>query len=320
MAVRRGLDNMVSDADTGGGIGRRVQYWNIKENDSEILRFLDDADAWYVIRQHVFFPTKGAPKDAKNAAKWPKGMTAVCRKDPAFAGEYSTCPLCDAIKDYSMESYGKPMKTKSMVFALAVRREKVICDGSEEMGGPANKGKKAIIDRTVELDELDSDGKPTGNKKTVPDIRIVSNTMYSLFGNLKSAYEVYDSVVDRDFSIKREKAANGTGTVHVAVALDVIPSLQPGEKRWETYTEALDFYGLDLGEMLEKQAGDDFLKRFFLGDDGRAIVPADQRGKEAETTSDTSTVDDADPDYQAQLKSVKDRLAGKKSEPVIDFA
>lgn len=310
---RRGHEAAKADADSGGGLARRVQYWNIKENESEVLRFLTDAPEWFVVRQHTFFPTKPAPADAK---KWPAAMTAVCRKDPAFAGEYSSCPLCEAIKDNDLKGYGGkgPMKTRSMVFALAVRRERVVCDGSEAMGGPAKKGKKATRDFMVELDELDEDGKATGEKREVPDIRIISNTMYSLFNNLRSAYETYDSVVDRDFVIKREKAPNGTGTVHTAVGLDLIPALQPGEPRWKTYTEALDFYGLDLGTMLEEQASDEFYNRFFLGEDGRAIVPK-KSGGSAESSTSSGTVDN-DEEYQATLDAVKNRLKSN----AVDFA
>lgn len=293
----------------GSGSGRRAQYWNIKKDESEILRFLTDADDWYVVRQHVFFPTKPQPKDAK---KWPKGMTAVCRKDPAFADEYSNCPLCDAVKDHGLTAYDKPLKTKSMVFALAVRREKIECDGSEAMGGPEHKGKKIIVDRTVELPVLDEEGKETAEKRVVPDIRIVSNTMYSLFGALKANNEVYDSLVGRDFNIKRETAQNGTGTVHVAIALDPIPTLQPGTERWKAYEEALDFYGIDLEETLTYLASDEFYKRFFLGEDGRVVLGGDAASSSA---TNTMTVDVDEDEYKAKLEAVKSRLSGG-----MDFA
>lgn len=324
MAIRRGVDNAVSDADTGGS-GRRAQYWRLEEGKTEILRFLTDAPEWYVIRLHNFFPTKPAPKDAKNADKWPKGMTAVCRKDPSFADDYSACPLCDAIKDHDLKGFGGKgsMKTRSTVFALAVRREKIECDGSEAMGGAANKGKKAIVDRTVELDELGSDGKPSGTKVTVPDIRIVSNTMYSLFGGIKSAYETFDSVVDRDFSIKREKSPNGVGTVHVSVGLDQIPSLKPGTDRWKNYEAALEVYGLDLDQMLEDQAGDEFYNKFFLGEDGRAVISGAAGASSTPSGTSGGTVE-VDEDFEAQLAKVKDRLSGNSSQgssaPIVDFA
>lgn len=305
MAIRRGIDNAVADAEAnGGGSGRRASYWSIKEDESEILRFLDDAPDWYVLRMHRFFPTKKAPADFKagEGKKWPESMTAACRKDKAFAEEYDSCPLCEKGKSMEPDQYGNSRsKTASLVYALAVRREKIVCDGSAAMGGAANKGKKAIVDRMVELDELGSDGKPTGNKKSVPDIRIVSNTMFSLFGGLKSAFETFDSITDRDFQIKREKAPNGKGTVHTSVGLDKIDALQPGKPRWKTYEEALEFYALDLGDMLEHQASDEFYNRWFLD------TPTDSQ------TSDTSSEEESV--LADRLKDVQGRLS-----ETFDFA
>lgn len=320
MAIRRGIDNAVSDAESGGKSFGRVNYWNLEKDKTEILRFLTDAPDWYVIKQHRFFPTKAAPKDAN---KWPKAMTAACRKDPAFADTYSSCPLCDAIKDYELKGFGgkSPMKPASMVFAIAVRREKVVGDGSEELGGAAAKGKRIIRDRLTELDELGDDGKSTGNKRTVPDIRVVSNTMYSLFGGLKAAYETFDSVVDRDFQIKREAAQTGNGTVHTAVALDSIASLKPGTERWEAYEEAVEFYGIDLEKILEDSASDEFYNRFFLGEDGKVAMTAagikDNHGKGSAAAASVDVADDddeVDEEAEARLADVKRRLLNKSSE------
>jgi len=256
-ALRRGDDE---DENRGAGGGfRKEPHWDLKEGEEAILRFLSESADWYRARTHRFFPTKAEPADYEG--KWPSAMPATCRQEPAFAHLYPEgCPLCQS--GYK-NKYGKENKGDDLRYTLAVEREAYKDETT---------GRKAYRDKMVEIPVLGEDGKPTEEKVSVPSIVIVSNTMYMLMNSLKSCGESYDTLMDRDYRIKRVKNPSGTGTIYQVFPLDKDPDILPGTDHWEFYQLAVDAFGIKLATMIYSKTTDDYYKKFFLEEDGFASV------------------------------------------------
>ncbi|MDQ1041438.1 hypothetical protein QFZ75_007940 [Streptomyces sp. V3I8] len=241
----------------GGRRDRGPDYFSLKEDQSStVIRLLTDHDDWIYVEQHSFVPTKAAPKGVE---KWPKAMTSVCRKDPAFEGHFSDCYICDnKIKN----NFGKVASSRIRVWALAVERELVRGDGTEALGGPAKKGVViGVRDRIDEVDELNADGKPTGAKVNYPRLLVINQPMKGFFANLKALHGLYGTVCDRDFAITRDGL--GTDTNYKIVPIDPIPDLKPGTPAWELYTQSVTDREVVLEAIVGEKASDEYYARFF---------------------------------------------------------
>jgi hypothetical protein len=245
--------------------GRRgPDYFGLKDDgDSAVVRLLTDHDDWIWVNQHSFVPTKAGPKDAE---KWPKNMTSVCRYDKAFDGHYADCYIDDAkLKN----SFGKVASARPRVWALAVEREIVRGDGSEALGGPAKQGVVVgIRDKIDEVDELGTDGKPTGAKLQYPRIVVINQPMKGFFSHFKALHGLYGTVVDRDFSITR--SGTGTDTEYKIVPIDPIADpatgqnlIKPGTPIWEKYLQAVAEREISLEGIVADKASDEYYARFF---------------------------------------------------------
>ncbi|MEU9405649.1 hypothetical protein AB0E08_08080 [Streptomyces sp. NPDC048281] len=244
--------------------GRRgPDYFGLKDDgDSTVLRLLVDHDDWRFVAQHSFVPTKPGPKDQE---KWPKSMTSVCRYDEAFGGHYKDCYVDDAkLKN----SFGKLAAARPRVWALAIEREIVRGDGSEELGGPAKQGViVGIRDKVDEVDELNAEGKPTGTKLQYPRILVINQPMKGFFGHFKALHGLYGTVVDRDFSVTR--SGTGTETEYKIVPIDPIIDgtgqniIKPGTPIWERYLQAVAEREISLDMIIADKASDEYYARFF---------------------------------------------------------
>lgn len=245
--------------------GRRgPDYFSLKDDgESTVLRLLTDHDDWIWVEQHSFVPTKPGPKDAE---KWPKAMTSVCRYDKAFGGHYKDCYIDDAkLKN----SFGKVASARPRVWALAVEREIVRGDGSEALGGPAKQGViVGIRDKIDEVDEFGEDGKPTGTKLQYPRILVINQPMKGFFSHFKALHGLYGTVVDRDFSITR--SGTGTDTEYKIVPIDPITDpatgqnlVKPGTPIWEKYLQAVAEREVSLEGIVADKASDEYYARFF---------------------------------------------------------
>ncbi|MFE0490173.1 hypothetical protein [Streptomyces griseoaurantiacus] len=252
------------EANVSSGGRRGPDYLSLKEDGSStVLRLLTDHDDWIWVDQHSFVPTKPGPKDAE---KWPKAMTSVCRKDRAFAGHYNDCYICDAkLKN----SFGKLASPRVRVWALAIEREIVRGDGSEALGGPAKQGVVVgIRDKIDEVDELGADGKPTGVKLQYPRILVINQPMKGFFSHFKALHGLYGTVVDRDFSITR--SGTGTDTEYKIVPIDPVADpatgqnlIKPGTPIWEKYLQAVAEREISLDAIVADKASDEYYARFF---------------------------------------------------------
>lgn len=247
-----------------------------EDGNSVVIRLIDENDEWIWIHQHGMVPTKGAPEDFKSESgkSWPKTMGAVCRKSktregalvfPEYGGE---CYICDHMTNPKNKK-GKYFPS-IRVWARAVLREEI--KGTEDMVKseanpdgiePWEVGKTVgYCDAEVEVEELDKDGKPTGNTKMEKDVVVLNYGMGNFFGKLQAYGEAYGTVRDRDYKVVRE--GGGLETDYQIIALDkiyneggVVHTLED-EKVLAPYLKVVD-----LEAEIENQASDDYYDRFF---------------------------------------------------------
>lgn len=280
MSFRRGgsaAEQAEKEANVSSSGRRGPDFFGLKEDgESTVIRLLTDHDEWIWVDQHSFVPTKQGPKDAE---KWPKSMTSVCRKDKAFEGHYSDCYICDAkLKN----SFGKVATPRIRVWALAVERELVRGDGSEALGGPAKQGVViGVRDKIDEVDEFGADGKPTGNKLNYPRILVINMPMKGFFSHLKALHGLYGTVADRDFSVTR--SGTGTETEYKIVPIDPIPDVRPGTPAWDKYLQAVNEREISLEGIVADKATDEYYARFF--DPTKTV---DKEGNVTATTAATA--------------------------------
>lgn len=263
-ALRRGGEVAQEAADAiGGGKFQKVHYFSIEKDESIVLRFLTDSPDWITVNQHQFVPTK--PKPPNYDKKWPKSMTSVCRKDPAYAAMYPDgCYVCDAD---IVNEYGKPIKANPRVWALACVREEVKEDGKVV----------GYRDKTREEEEF-KDGEATGKTITVKDIIVVNAAFSNFFTDLQGYFKVFHTVLDRDYHITRTK--DGKDTAYNIIGMNPIQDdrfeggiydLRVPEvaKRYE--------HDIDLVALITSKTTDEFYGRFF---DPRYVEPAKEGDKD----------------------------------------
>lgn len=301
---RRGAE--AAKAAQKSGAFARTDYFRIEDGDEAILRFISDAhddpayphvDAWITVDQHGMVPTK--PKPDGWESKWPKSMSAVCRYDPAFEGMYEDCYICDHMVDGE-----RVRKPSARHYALAVEREKVFGDGSEELGGPDKKGKLVgVTDKTREVTiKKDDEEKTVVEKKIV----VVNMGWKNFFNALDGFAGVHGTILDRDYWIKRQGAS--TDTTYQIVNMDPIPGFDLRDP--DTLAQYESNY--DLGEIVTELSSDEFYGKFF---DQRYTV-----GKEGEvekSSSDVPVEAQAKPEGDVppeKLKAITDRVKGYKAE------
>lgn len=285
-------------AASGGGF-RKTHYLNIDDGEQVFLRYITDSPDWISVKQHNGALTKNKPAGIEG--NWPKQMNAVCRYDPAFAGMYSDCYICDAKVE---NGWGKVSKPQVRVWALAVLREEVI--GTQEMADageiePDKVGRRiGLRDATREVEIKDGDD----NVKTViePALIVVNQPVGNYFGALQSAYNVYGSISDRDFSVQRK--GEGKDSEYYHHPLDVTPNLKPGTERWARYPAAVEEQGLALEELVAYRASDEYY--------GDLFDPSKEtsRVKEASATGDKgapATQQEAKPSNDSAVDEEKRR-------------
>lgn len=251
---------------------RRTNYLRLAEDESAIVRLVDDHDEWIWIHQHSFVPTKGAPPDFKSESgkKWPETMGAVCRKSktkegdlvfPEFVGE---CFICDEMTNPNNKR-GKYFP-QIRVWARGVLRDEIIGTKAMLARGEIEEYQVGLAvgyqDREIEIEETDAKGEPTGKTKKEKEIAVLNQAMSNFFQKLQACAETYGTVLDRDYKIT--KVGSGKDTDFDIVPLDKIfnddgkPYTLQDPKVREQYTKLLD-----LEAVIEEQASDDYYDRFF---------------------------------------------------------
>jgi len=307
-SFRRGADE-AEKAASYVSFGDKVHYLSLEDQETQYVRFIDDADAWVIVDQYSMVPTKPKPADY-SGENWPKTMGAVSRRDPAFQGFYKD----DYIADFMRKPDGKPYKASAKTWTRCCLREEVIGDGSPALGGPENMGKRlGFRDKTRTVKRKGDDGVET--EVVEKDIRVCNQGYKNFFTVLEGYYRTYGTLVDRDYLIKRKGVALKTD--YQFVPLDPVPAKDPqtGEvKRLDLRDPAFaDRYkcDVDLVKIITNMASDDFYERFFDTRVGVAAEGGDAAPVEQQAKPNTEPTDE-------RLKSMMDRVKALPTEQSTD--
>lgn len=291
--------------------GPRAEFFSLADQESAIVRFLEDSEEWIVTDQHNFIPTKGPDADAtdEQKKKFPKSMGAVCRYDEAYRDEYSDCFICD----HMLNDKGKPYRPQPRLWARVVMREQVVgteqhvAEGKiseDQIGKPVG-----LRDKEVEEDETNDKGEKTGKTVIRKDVRIVNMPMKNFFGVLQGYFEAYGTVLDRDYKIKRK--GQNLDTEYHFVPMDPIPGHDLREAELQERYEGI----VDLGKVIDERASDKYFARFF---DDR-VTSSDTKGEQSGSTPNPAQAGPSEeedgPSQQERMEAMKARVRGDSSRP-----
>lgn len=306
---RRGGEAAAEASKSKGG-PRGARFFSLGDGETAILRLLTDNPDWIFVDQHSSIPTKPKPADWGDRS-WPESMTAVCRKDKAFGGIYSDCYACNLTGTNKWG--GKLSKTTIRVWALAVVREEVLGDGTEEMGGPEKKGKRiGCQDKMVEVEVHDKDGKATGEKRLEREYVILNFADKNFFAPFSAFYATYGTVCDRDYVIRR--TGKDKDTTYNPVPMDPTPNLAPGTERWkEKYLDDMAEKGIDLAKIVASKADDEYFALFL--DPGKS-APSRNKGDDSDEGQGDVPAPQVDADEEARIQALKDRVKSTRAADV----
>lgn len=292
--LRRGTEEAASASKFAAF--QRTQFFSLDDGESAIIRLITDANpveiggtlvgGWITVDQHQMIPTKGAPADYKGTS-WPEKMGAVCRNDKAFRSTYGDCYICAHMVDGT-----KIKKPSGRTWAWACVREEVREDG--KLLGYRDKT------REVTRKKEGSDEQETIIEK---DVVVVNLGWKNFFSILDGYADAYETVLDRDFKVKRK--GNSTDTTYSVIPFDPIPGHDLRDP------EVLKKYGFDslqdadakLVEVIAERASDDFYARFF--DRTKTVTKDDKVVESGETPESIKQDNDVD---EQRLAALRDRV------------
>lgn len=250
-----------------------VRFFRLKEDGEEaVVRFVHDGNEWFFADTHTYVPST-----IKNAKGEPMFVSAVCKKDEHIGGDF--CYICDELHKYvpnektanakRESNRGKYFASQRYYVPVVVREEVV---GTQEMidAGdiPATvevRGQQVstlgrvldYADAMIEVEETDEEGNLTGKKVMRPDVQLLVGNSEQIFASLQGEYEVNDTVLDRDYRIKRK--GTGLDTKYVLTARKVTPHHDLRDKELKASYEQV----LDVEKFLVNQSSDDYYTRHF---------------------------------------------------------
>ena len=319
-----GGEGAVEAGKGSGGQFSRIEYFGMDDGDTLFLRFITDSPQWLYVDQHMAVPTKNPPADHKADAKWPTMMPAVCRYWKGWKGHFKDCYVCDSkMKD----KWGKEMKPKSRVWAIACVREEVLGDGTEDMGGAAMKGKRiGFKDATREIEEKDEKGEPTGKKTLERRLIVINMSSFQFFDGLQSIYTTYGTVCDRDYIVRKQ--GDGKDAKYPILPMDPVAGCNPQNAEWwKKYDDAIAEQKINIKEIVYKRAEDEYWALFI--DPNRTAAPSattatatptGQQGAPAEQQA-VNSAPEPDADALAAMKErVRSHVPGPAPTPPADAA
>lgn len=311
--IRRGGEGAEEAAKSGGKFAR-LNYFQLEENKTTVLRFLTDSPNWWYVKQHPSVPTKNQPADYKG--NWPAQMPAVCRHDDAFQGIYNDCYICDT-PIMNPRDNSKPLKAALRVWALAVEREAVI-------EGGVTKGYRSVIE---EIPERNDKGEETGKTIKQPKIVVVNMGMKNFFSGLQGIFGLFQTVCGTDMLVRR--TGSGLDTDYQIIPLPEISTLKgpiyqkqgddvvkvaEGTESFTKLEKAVEAQGIDLLHVIAERASDDYYGRFF--DPSKTVASTNGGGNTSApaTTQSAPAAQQAAPSSDvvdpAKLQAMKDRVRG----------
>lgn len=286
-SFRRGTQAMEEAFEQASASFAKDHFFKLEDKESCILRFLTEADydpniegsGFITVLQYGNVPTKPAPKGY--TGNWPSSMPAVARSDEAFTGMFAD----DYIAEFVRDSKGNPLRPSPRYWAYACLREEVFGDGSDDLGGPAMKGKViGYRDKTREVVIKRDDKEETVVEKAVILVNMAYKNFYSqLIGFARQ----YGTMLDRDYHITRQ-GSGANDTTYRIVPLDPIPGLDLRDP------EVMKRYPVakPLGDVIAERASDEYYARFFdrrvevVDDDGAQGAPASEQVRPATDVQD----------------------------------
>lgn len=230
---------------------RLVDFFTLEEDKDEFVHFLLEPDEWISVDVHQMYPTKGKPEGYEG--NWPKVMSPICRKSKMADGLpiEDDCYCCE----HPQLNDGKVRRPSHRTFSLLVIRDEVREDGK----------RKGFTDRMKTVAVLGEDGKPTGEEKTVPDIRIVELGWQNFYSKLEGPAEVFGTVLNQEFNIK--KTGKNLDTDYAVTGLgptNVWDDAKLAEKYGVKIVDGVRIWpkDYDLSRMVMNRASDEFYARW----------------------------------------------------------
>lgn len=328
MAFAKGGQKAREETKKGLPSFAKTHYFSLGDKESVVIRLIDDSPDWIFVHQHSFVPTKGAPegwdakgKDGAAPKKWPERMNAVCRKtknegDLVFPEFNNECFICDSMTGNKQSKDGK-YRGSIKLWARAVIRDEI--KGTQAMidAGLPIKAHEigttvGFLDKEIEVQETDEDGKAVGDPKRVPDVVAINMGMKNFFGALQASFDAYGTVLDRDYRITRR--GTELDTEYDIVPMDPIMTQDPETGEVSKYTLADEDIRapylnlLDLEKVITEQASDRHYATFF---DTTKEIPVkakkDDKG-EADESGTGGQEKAPEPPKAEDLAKMRDRL------------
>lgn len=181
----------------GGGVGRRFDYFDLEDGKSVVVRFITDEDEIVTCNFYEFVRVYN--RDGTTGSNSFISAPSYYEDDPTWTGEDWVVKYGGEAKDFKTQEWG-PAKPKERTVAIAVVREEVPVESS---GKPKFKYRDKIVPVTVKV--RDKDGKETGEEKTYQgrQFLVVRKDAKTFWGNVVPYYGEFNTLVDRDYKIKR---------------------------------------------------------------------------------------------------------------------
>lgn len=279
-------------------------YLKVTAGDSAVFMVLHDGWQWLAAETHAYVPSK--IKDDKGAFR---GFSAVCRRDEGIDAD--ECYICDEL--HTVVPNEKTQNAKKAInrgryfaqqryYLPVLMLEDII--GTQEMIDadeipatmklPGRPNPVSTVDlpvgrkvRTVEVEETDDDGNPTGKKVMRPDVRLWVAAPSGAVATLAEDYHDTEkgTVCAHPYRLKREGSGRDD-TQYLLSSVKAVKDLDLTEaSAREPYLEHLDVIAL-----LTEQGSTEYYERLF---DRRVQTEDDEEAAEGETPASQLNDDQA---------------------------
>lgn len=300
---------------SGSGFARRLDYFNLKDGESIVVRFLTDEPLTVNFFEYVF-DVKGKPQNFIDA-------TDLHSEDPDWNGE-------DWVKKYKGKSKDKGL-TGEWCEPKARERTVALCVLREEAPREEVDGKKVAMSYRDALITWKAKDEKDGPEKEFPARQfLVVKQAYKNFWSQLIAYHMeYETICDRDYKITRE--GGGTDTVYNIVPKREDPDFDilelqarygygtgktvEGEELTPDHPDRFLYCPMTLEEWAEDHASEKRVRHFLVGDDKK--VDGESNGSAATESSSLHSGDDEaqaapPPEASKDLSDLRARLERHK--------
>lgn len=309
-AAKEAMEKAASSG--GGNFGRRLGYFNLKDGESIVVRFLSDEPLTVDFYEYVF-DTKGKPQNFVVA-------TDLHADDPAWTGE-------DWVKKYNGRSKDKgltgewcePKARERTVGIAVVREEEPREDGAGKVG-------LRYRDKLTTVKAKDGKDEPE-QEFPAREFLVVKQAYKNFWSQLIAYFDEYETICDRDYKITRN--GSKTETTYAIVPKKEDPDFDlkelqarygygtgktvEGEELTPTHPDRFLYCPMTVEEWAEDHASEDRVKYYLVGGESSG---GDRDNTERSTVRDTGGGDEAQaappPEASQDLSSLRARLERHK--------